>query len=116
MDIVLPRELAYSPSLPSLPECTNIDIVASPVNGNTFGAGQLIQFDLVSKGYLDPSSLYIRYNYTIAGGVGNATIRGTPVYSFFQSLKPLSGLPLWNPSMIIIKFAICGLSFNLTSL
>ena len=65
MDVVLPRELAYSPSLPALPECTSIEIVSSPVNGNTFGAGQLIQFDLVSKGYLDPSSLYIRYNYTM---------------------------------------------------
>ena len=91
MDIVLPRELAYSPSLPALPECTSIEIVASPVNGSTFGAGQLIQFDLVSKGYLDPSSLYLRYTYTIAGGTGSATIRGTPVYSFFQKFETIVG-------------------------
>ena len=91
MDVVLPRELAYSPSLPALPECTSIEIVSAPVNGSTFGAGQLIQFDLVSKGYLDPSSLYIRYTYTIAGGTGNATIRGTPVYSFFQKFETIIG-------------------------
>ena len=49
MDVVLPRELAYSPSLPALPECTSIEIVTAPSIGATFGAGQLIQFDLVSK-------------------------------------------------------------------
>jgi hypothetical protein len=92
MDVVLPREIAYSPSLPSLPECTNTEIVAAPVNGASFGPGQLIQFDLISKGMLDPSSVYIRYKYTLTNGVGErSAIRGTPVYSFFQKCELIVG-------------------------
>lgn len=92
MDIVLPREIAYAPSLPALPECTNTEIVAAPVNGGSFGPGQLIQFDLISKGMLDPSSLYIRYKYTLTNGAGErSAIRGTPVYSFFQKCETIIG-------------------------
>ena len=29
MSIVLPKEIGYSPALPALPECSNIEIVAS---------------------------------------------------------------------------------------
>jgi hypothetical protein len=91
-DVVLPREIAYSPSLPALPECTNTEIVAAPVNGASFGPGQLIQFDLISKGMLDPSSVYLRYKYTLTNGVGERSgIRGTPVYSFFQKCETIIG-------------------------
>ena len=91
-DVVLPREIAYAPSLPALPECTNTEIVAAPVNGASFGPGQLIQFDLVSKGMFDPSSLYIRYKYTLTNGAGErSAIRGTPVYSFFQKFETIIG-------------------------
>ena len=77
MDIVLPREIAYAPSLPALPECTNTEIVAAPVNGGSFGPGQLIQFDLISKGMLDPSSLYCWLIVMV----------GSKFYNFFSSLK-----------------------------
>ena len=88
MDIVLPREIAYAPSLPALPECTNTEIVAAPVNGASFGPGQLIQFDLISKGMLDPASVYLRYKYTLTNGAGERSgIRGTPVYSFFPKTR-----------------------------
>ena len=60
MNVVLPKELAYSPSLPSLPECLSQEVVLAPVNGGSFGASSLIQFDLVSRGFIDPASLYIR--------------------------------------------------------
>ncbi len=92
MDVVLPREIAYTPSLPALPECTNTEIVAAPVNGASFGPGQLIQFDLISKGMLDPSSVYIRYKYTLTNGAAERSgIRGTPVFSFFQKLETIIG-------------------------
>ena len=61
MNIVLPKELAYVPSLPSLPECLSQEVVLAPVNGGTFGASQLIQFDLVARGFIDPQSIYLRY-------------------------------------------------------
>ena len=92
MSVVLPREIAYTPSLPALPECQDYDIVLSPVNGGTFGPGQLIQWDLTSRGFLDPNSLYIRYKYTLDNnGTEISTIKCTPVYSFFQKLETIFG-------------------------
>lgn len=93
MDVVLPKELAYSPSLPALPECISQEIVLSPVNGATFGPSQLIQFDLTSRGYLDPNSLYLRYKYKLTQTSANevSIIRGCPVYSYFSKLETIFG-------------------------
>tara|TARA_R110002126_G_scaffold12880_2_gene55330 strand:+ start:3524 stop:4792 length:1269 start_codon:yes stop_codon:yes gene_type:complete len=93
MNVVLPKELAYSPSLPSLPECLSQDVVLAPVNGGAFGPSQLIQFDLVARGFIDPSSLYIRYKCALTQTTvaDSSTIRGTPVYSFFNKLETIFG-------------------------
>ena len=93
MNIVLPKELAYSPSLPSLPECLSQEIVLSPVNGGSFGPSSLIQFELVSRGFIDPASLYIRYKVKITQTTGGdiSSIRGTPVYGFFNKLETIFG-------------------------
>lgn len=91
---VLPKEINYSSAM-SLPEGTQSNsIVSSPINGQTFGASQIIQFDLVQRGYLQPESLYLRYKLTVTGGTaGNAGnfIRGTPVYSFLSRLETIVG-------------------------
>jgi hypothetical protein len=51
---VLPREINYSSAM-SLPEGTQSNsIVSSPINGQTFGASQIIQFDLVQRGFMVP--------------------------------------------------------------
>jgi hypothetical protein len=91
---VLPREINYSSAM-SLPEGTQSNsIVSSPINGQVFGASQIIQFDLVQRGYLQPESLYLRYKLTVTGGtagnVGNF-IRGTPVYTFLSRLETIVG-------------------------
>jgi hypothetical protein len=93
MDIVLPKEIAYSPSLPALPECISQDVVLAPVGGNSFMPGQLIQFDLVSRGFIDPSSIYIRYQVQLvnANATDTSVIRGTPLYSFFNKLETIFG-------------------------
>lgn len=92
MDIVLPKEIAYQPSLPALPECQNIDVVLAPVNGGSFGPSSLIQFDLVSRGFIEPGSLYIRYKYTLTNGAGEiSVIRSTPVYAFINKLETIFG-------------------------
>jgi len=85
MNIVLPKEIAYNQQLPALPECTTQDIVIAPANNQVFGESDLIQFDLNSRGYLDPSSLYIRFQVQMTN-VDGAAIRGTPAYSFFNKL------------------------------
>lgn len=93
MEIVLPKEIAYSPSLPSLPECISQDIVLSPVGGGTIGPASLVQFDLISRGYIDPGSIYIRYQalLTNANATDTSIIRGTPLYSFFNKLETIFG-------------------------
>ena len=93
MDFVLPKELAYSPSLPSLPECTNTEVVLAPVNGASFEPSQLIQFDLPARGMLDPSSMYLRYKLNVIGNVIDATpeIKATPLYSIFSKHETIIG-------------------------
>lgn len=94
MDIVLPKELAYAPSLPSLPECTNTEVILAPVNGATFGASQLIQFDLPARGMCDPASMYLRYKVSVSASGTPGTIptaRATPLYSFFSKHETIIG-------------------------
>lgn len=91
---VLPREINYKSAM-SLPDGTvSNSIVASPINGSTFGPSSIVQFDLVSRGYLVPESVYIRYKLTttLPGtlGAGNA-IKGTPVYSLISRLETIVG-------------------------
>ena len=84
MDIVLPKELAYAPSLPSLPECLSQEVVLAPVNGGSFGPSSLIQFDLVARGFIDPKSIYLRYSVVLDNsGAEVSVVKATPVYGFF---------------------------------
>jgi hypothetical protein len=91
---VLPKEINYKSAI-SLPEGTQSNsIVSSPINGQTFGPSQIVQFDLVQRGYLVPESMYIRYKLTVTGGTAGAAanyIRGTPVYTFFARSESICG-------------------------
>lgn len=91
---VLPKEINYNSAM-SLPEGTQSNsIVSSPINGQLFGASQIIQFDLVQRGYMVPESLYLRYRLTVTGGTAGAAtnfIRGTPVYTFLSRLETIVG-------------------------
>ena len=101
MSVVLPKEIAYTPSLPSLPpDTTNTSIVLAPVNGSTFalGSGALVQFDLPARGFLDPSTLYIRYTWNITvtaasvpGTANQSCVVGTPAFTPFQRLETIFG-------------------------
>lgn len=92
MSVVLPKELAYSPSLPSLPECSSKEVVLSAVNGNSFVAGNLVQWDFPQQGFLDPASLYIRYRVVVPAVATNPyVIKKIPVYTLIQKLEVLFG-------------------------
>jgi hypothetical protein len=92
MSVVLPKELAYSPSLPSLPECSSKEVVLSAVNGNSFVAGNLVQWDFPQQGFLDPASLYIRYRVTLpAVATDSYYLKKIPVYTLIQKLEVLFG-------------------------
>lgn len=91
---VLPKEINYKSAM-SLPDGTSSNsIVASPINGQTFQASSIVQFDLVQRGYLVPESMYIRYKLTTTlpatAGANNA-LRGTPVYSPIARLETIVG-------------------------
>lgn len=94
MATILPHEINYQQPA-SLPDGTSSNsIVASPINGQTFGASSIIQFDLVQRGYMVPESMYIRYKLTVTGGTAGAAtnfIRATPVYTFFARLETIVG-------------------------
>jgi hypothetical protein len=92
MSVVLPKELAYSPSLPSLPECSSKEVVLSAVNGNSFVAGNLVQWDFPQMDFLDPASLYIRYRVSVPQVATNTYIlKKLPVYTLLQKLEVLFG-------------------------
>lgn len=91
MSVVLPQSINYSESLPGLPEqCIQIPVGASPINGQTFTAGQQIQFDLLNRGFLVPDSLYISYSYNLTSAAG-AELIGCPVYTSFSRLDIQAG-------------------------
>lgn len=86
MSIVLPHSVNYTEALPSLPDgVQQIPVGANPVNGQTFQAGQQIQFDLLNRGFLVPDSMYIAYTYTLTSAI-NAEWIGCPVYTAFNRL------------------------------
>jgi hypothetical protein len=92
MSVVLPKELAYAPSLPSLPECSSKEVVLSAVNGNSFVAGNLVQWDFPQQGFLDPASLYIRYRVSLPQVATNTYfLKKIPVYTLIQKLEVLFG-------------------------
>ena len=95
MSVVLPKELAYSPSLPTIPAgTTSKQIVLAPVNGANFSGdgAALIQFDLNQAGYLDPKSLYLRYRITSGGTHATAAvICKVPFYTMLQRSEVIIG-------------------------
>lgn len=89
MESVLPHQINYGESLPSLPVDTQcISIGANPSNTQTAAPGQLISFDLVNRGFLIPDSLYISYQL-VHGAVTTAAVNmcGTIVYTPFSNLS-----------------------------
>ena len=92
MSVVLPKEIAYSQTLPSLPADTiNRSIVVAPSNGANFTQNQIIQFDLPASGFLDPDSLYLRYNATSVVATADGALRGTPATAPMLKLEILFG-------------------------
>ena len=87
----LPLQLDYSQSITELPECTNYEVTLNPATGaTTYNAGSLIKFDFQQRGFIDPSSICIRYKYTLASLI-SAEFIATPAYAPFLRLETLIG-------------------------
>ena len=60
----LPLQLDYSQSISELPECTNYEVTLTPSTGATlYASGSLVKFDFQQRGFIDPSSIVVRYKY-----------------------------------------------------
>lgn len=87
----LPNQLDYSQSISELPECTNYEVTLVPSTGaGSYNPGSVIKFDFQQRGFIDPSSIVIRYKYTITAAV-NAEMIATPAYTPFLRLETLIG-------------------------
>jgi len=88
---VLPSELRYVPTLPSLGDnVVNTSVVISPTNGSSFQEQGIIQFDLPARAFLDPNSLYLRYKMTTTSSAG-AEMKGTCCFTPFVNLQTVFG-------------------------
>jgi hypothetical protein len=94
MSVILPKELQYNVTLPSLPAgVQNLEQSLAPVNGSSFStatAGTVVQWDLPSRGYLVPDSVYIKYKFAVTSA-GESRMRGTPVYTPIQKCETIFG-------------------------
>lgn len=110
MSIVLPKELAYTPTLPSLPPDTiNSSIVVSPSNGASFTQNQIIQFDIPASGFMDPNTLYLRYKSTAVVATASGSIVATPCVSPFVKLELLLG------SQVVETIMNYGMIYNMVT-
>ena len=88
----LPNQLDYSQSISELPECTNYEVTLVPTTGaGSYEPGAVIKFDFQNRGFIDPTSITLRYSYTIVSTTTPLEIIGTPVYTPFIRLETLIG-------------------------
>lgn len=90
---VLPKEIDYTQKLAALPSNTNcISVVIPSSNKSSFAAGgDIIQFDLGSRGFLVPGSLYLRYKLVVSNATTAATLLGTPFATPFARCETIIG-------------------------
>lgn len=85
MSLSVPREVDYSNRPTALPPNTiNTDVVVAPSNGSSFSNdGDIIQFQLPARGFLVPSTMYLRYKCAVVSTNEKPLMRGTPFYTPF---------------------------------
>jgi hypothetical protein len=92
---VLPKEINYGKKNISLPKGTSAinGAVSTPSTGFSFGPNQQIQFNLPSRSYLVPESIYLRYRITLTGGDATTSfgIGAFPAYSVFSQCQTIIG-------------------------
>ena len=87
----LPMHLDYRP--PQLvPAGTNTTLMSTPAtNQASFTAGQQIIVDLPARGYLNPTTLNMRYKYVQTSAVGSSSMIGCPLYTPFIRAEVYAG-------------------------
>ena len=89
--MALPNQLDYSQSISELPECTNYEVTLVPSTGaGSYLPGASIKFDFQQRGFIDPSSIVVRYKYAMTTAL-NAEMIATPATTPFLRLETLIG-------------------------
>lgn len=87
----LPYSMDFAVQHSALPDgLKTTNIVLSPVNGTTFSPSSVIQFDYYNRGLIDPTTIFLRYKYTLTSAAG-AEMIGTPSYQPFIRNETLIG-------------------------
>lgn len=87
----LPKSLDYSEKVVSLPEgATSNLITCRPVSGSSFTPSSIIDVDIPCRGFMDCSSLSIRYAIQLTTTAGTtaqcSALIGVPLYAPFQRM------------------------------
>jgi hypothetical protein len=81
----------YSQKIDALPECNNFEVTLVPTTGaGSYSPGSTIRFDFQQRGFIDPSSICLRYKYTITSAV-SAEMIATPAFTPFLRLETFIG-------------------------
>ena len=96
----LPASCNYAEPIPVLPENSiTYNVSLNPLNGTSFNnSGQVIQFQLGSRGFLIPDSIYLRYKCAVVNGAtAGCGICGTPCYSVADQPRSIRSTPTEIP-------------------
>ena len=85
----LPKSFNLAEAIPSLPEGSTGNLVSvRPISGNSFLPSAVIEFDVpAGRGWLDPTSLAIRYKAVTVSDASGCVMVGTPLYTPFSRLQ-----------------------------
>jgi hypothetical protein len=90
--MALPNQLDYSQSISELPPCENYEVCLTPTTGaGTYDPGSVVRFDFLNRGFIEGSSITLRYKYTMTTATAGALIRATPAMTPFLRLETLIG-------------------------
>lgn len=93
-ELSLPSSVDFSKKLPALPDGVASSLMAiQSTNGISFGAGQLVQFDLPARDglYLDGKTAFLRYKLDVVSGATAGVIRRKPGYTMINKLDEFIG-------------------------
>lgn len=89
--MAIPQSMDYSQKIDALPECNNFEVTLVPTTGaGSYNPGSTIRFDFQQRGFIDPSSICLRYKYSVTALAG-AEMIATPAYTPFLRLETFIG-------------------------
>jgi hypothetical protein len=115
--VVLPKSFDLSRPIEEIPAGTTSKLISCrPISGSTFSQNQIIECDLLSAGWLIPSSLSIRYKVKVNTDASGAALISCPPFTPFQRLgctiggQQIENLSAYNQMMSVYVAGNLGIS------